>query len=91
MKQFLKDNPFDGGDRNVSAVVDYLAVCYLEDNPISSTQIKAIEGEMEPYYEGIPFAASERLFSLVYGLCSAYQEAAFREGLKVGLHLQNEI
>ena len=46
---------------------------------------------MGPYYENVPFAVSEKLFQLVYDLCSSYEEAAFRAGLLLGLHLQNTI
>ena len=89
--QYLKEHPFDGGERKIDNVLDYLAECYLEDNPVSSKQIKLIQEEMGPYYENVSFAVSEQLFQLVYDLCSASENAAFREGLMVGLHLQNTI
>lgn len=89
--QYLKEHPFDGGERKIDNVIDYLAECYLEDNPVSSKQIKSLQEEMGPYYENVPFAVSEQLFQLVYDLCSAYEEAAFHAGLLLGLHLQNTI
>lgn len=91
MEKFLKEHPFNGSQRDVASVLDYLTVCYLEEYPISSERVKEIQDKMAPYYEGVPFAVSEQLFQLVYDLCGAYEDAAFREGLKVGLHLGNEI
>lgn len=91
MENYLMEHPFNESQRDVASVLDYLTACYLEDHPISSERVKAIQDEMAPYYEGVSFAVSEQLFQLVYDLCGAYEDAAFREGLKVGLHLCNEI
>ena len=91
MENFLKEHPFKGNKRDISGLLDYLTSRYLEDHPISSERVKAIQDEMAPYYEAVSFVASERLFCLVYDLCGAYEDAAFREGLMVGLHLCNEI
>ena len=91
MKQYLKENPFNGGEKNIASVLNYLTICYLEDHPVSSKPIKVIEEEMEPYYENIPLDISNQLFNKVYSLCRAYEETAFREGLLVGLHLYSEI
>ena len=90
-RQYLRTHPFDAGEREINNVLDYLVDCYLEDHPVSSQKIKEIREEMGPYYENIPFEASETLFQLVYTLCGAYDDAAFRAGLLVGLHLQNEL
>ena len=91
LSQYLETHPFDGGEREIENVLDYLVDCYLEDNPVSSKKIKEIQEEMGPYYENVPFAVSERLFQLVYDLCSAHENASFRSGLLLGLHLQNAI
>lgn len=71
MEQYIKENPFTISQRDVTSVLDYLTMCYLEEHPVSSERITAIQDEMAPYYEGVPFAASERLFELVYNLCGA--------------------
>lgn len=76
---------------NESNLLEYMVKCYLEEKPISSPQIKKIEEEMSPYYEDVSFEASEKLFRLVYDLCGSYEEAAFREGVLVGLRLQKEV
>lgn len=91
LNQYLREHPFDPGQRNADGVLNYLVTCYLDDTPVSSDRIKEIQNKMEPYYENVPFETSNRLFALVYDLCSAYEDAAFREGLLVGLHLQKEI
>ena len=91
MEAYLKDNPFLSKQKDVQSILDYLALCYLEEHPITSDKIKTIQEEIAPYFEDTPFEASNHLFQLVYGLCSAYEDAAFREGFKVGLHLFHEI
>ena len=91
MEAYLKKNPFLSKQKDVQSILDYLASCYLEEHPIASDQIKTIQEEMALYFEETPFETSNHLFQLVYGLCGAYEEAAFREGFKVGLHLFHEI
>ena len=91
MKDYLKNNPLSCEERDVQTILDYLASRYLEEYPITSDQIKAIQEEMAPYFENTPFETSNHLFQLVYSLCGAYEDTAFREGFKVGLHLCHEI
>lgn len=91
MQDYLKKYPFVCGEMEIGGVLGYLTKRYLEDNPISSEEIKKIEQEMGPYYENVPFATSERLFQLVYDLCDAYGETAFQAGITMGLHLREEI
>lgn len=91
MEAYLKNNPFLSKQKDVQGILDYLVSCYLEEYPITSNEIKTIQEEMAPYFKDTPFEASNHLFQLVYGLCSAYEDAAFREGFKVGLHLCHEI
>lgn len=91
LEQYLKEHPIMGRDNEIGEILAYLARHYMEDNPIESEKIREIEQEMEPYYENVPFAASERLFRLVYDLCDAYGDAAFQAGITMGLHLREEI
>lgn len=91
MKRYLKEHPFDSKERDVDGVLEYLTSCYLEENPVSSREIVAIEEEMAPYYENVSFEESEKRFRLVYALCGKYEEAGFRAGLQVGLRLREEI
>ena len=91
MNTFLKKHLHNRDERDMGSVIDYLADCYLMDNPISSEQIKHIQEKMTPYFEGIPLDASDTLFQLVYGLCGAYEDAAFRAGLLIGTHLKSEL
>lgn len=82
---------FDKKQKEINSIIEFLATRYLEENPVTSDEIAAIQKEMDPYYENIPFSASARLFQLVYDLCGHYEAAAFREGLRIGLRLKNEI
>ena len=95
MKQAMEYNIFESSSdkeqEKSKSVIDFLASRYLEENPVSSEEIDAIQTEMDPYYENIPFSASAKLFQLVYDLCGCYESAAFREGLRIGLCLRNEI
>lgn len=91
IEHYLKKHPFVCGEMEISGVLGCLTKRYLEDNPISSEEIKKIEQEMGPYYENVPFATSERLFQLVYDLYDAYGESAFQAGFTMGLHLREEI
>ena len=91
IREYLKEHPFDGGQRDADGVIDFLIASYQEENPISGKEIDVIEKEIAPYYEELPFEGSSRLFILVYKLCAAYEKAALREGIMIGLHLKEEI
>ena len=91
LKAHLEENPLIWKEREVEGILDFLEQCYLEENPIESTQIQAIEEELSPMYEALPFDLSQKLFCFVYKLCGAYEKAAFREGMRVGLHLQEAL
>lgn len=89
--EHLKRTPCAAEHKQGCKVFDYLTQCYIEDNPVSSDQIKSIENEMAPYYEEVSFEASERLFTMVYDLCSAYETAAFRDGFAAGFCFAEEM
>ena len=75
----------------VESVLEFLAERYLEEHPISSKKIEEIQKQMNPYFEQIELDASNKMFQLVYDLCSSYEAAAFRTGLQLGLRFQDEI
>lgn len=91
LKAYVVQDQFAWKERKAEGILDYLEQCYLEENPVQSAETKAIEEEMGPIYEALPFEMSEKLFRLIYGLCGKYEKAAFREGLRVGLHLREEL
>ena len=91
LKAYLEENPLVWKEREAEGVLDFLEKCYLEENPVESEETKAIEKEMGPIYEALPLEMSDKLFRLVYDLCGKYEKAAFREGMRVGLHLWEEL
>lgn len=91
LKAYLKRSPLEWKERQVEGVLDFLEQCYLEENPVECERTKALEKEMSPIYEALPFDMSEKLFCFVYKLCGEYEKAAFREGIRVGLHLRHEL
>lgn len=78
-------------ETDTGSIMEFLAKQYLEENPIESDKIREIQMQMAPYYEKIDLDASNKLFMLVYDLCEAYEDAAFREGLHMGVRLRQEI
>lgn len=84
-ERHITEDPPKHKQRGVKSVLDYLTECYMDEYPVSSEEIKKIEKEMEPIFEKLCLAESDKLFRLVYDLCGSYERAAFREGVKVGL------
>lgn len=72
-------------------ILQHLTECYLENNPVSNSEVEAIEDELSPWFECISFENSAKMFTMIYDLCEQYEKAAFQEGLKVGLHLRHDI
>lgn len=91
LNQYIKENPTSRGQMEVGSILEFLAARYLEEYPVTSGEIKAIQSQMDPYFESLGADNSNKLFGLVYDLCGNYEAAAFREGLYVGLRLREEI
>lgn len=79
------------GYTDVHSLTEQLWRGYTEDNPVSNDTLHAPETKMNPIWDSIPIAASDRLFLLFWEFCQEYERAAFLEGFRLGARLMVEI
>lgn len=80
-----------GGIHSIDSVLDFLWQCYSAGVPVDDGQIRACEDALRPHMESLPFLASNDLFDCISDLCTAYQRAAFLEGILLGARLHAEL
>ena len=64
---------------------------YLESKPIDDGRLRQAEEALSPIFDQLNFDDSCDAFKLVYELCSAYQHAAFYEGIRIGSDFANAL
>ena len=73
------------------SVLELLWYCYSASNPIDDGLIKQQEEALKPVFDELSNDSADRLFNLIGDLCTAYQRAAFLEGVQVGIQLTREL
>ena len=91
LKAQLDEYTKQQGEADDLPILDYLWDLYSASNPVDDGQIRAHELALAPVFHALPFMASDTLFDLIADLCTAYQRAAFLEGLQVGVNLVAEL
>lgn len=79
------------GTNRCESTLELLWHCYAVSNPVDDGRVKAAECALRPVFEELSFDASNALFDLISDLCTAYQRAAFFEGILIGTHLSAEL
>lgn len=91
LNQELADYASRYGVHRAESILDLLWYCYSAANPIDDGKIQAAEKALAPVFQELSFEASDALFDLVFELCTAYQRAAFLEGIQIGVQIATEL
>ena len=73
------------------SVLDLLWHWYLSNNPVDDGQIQQAESAIAPVFSELSVENSDRLSDCILELCTAYQRAAFLEGIILGTRLAREL
>ena len=73
------------------SILEALWYEYSCRNPIDDGQIRQAEKNLSPVFEALSMEASDRLFDQIVALLNAYQRAAYLDGLRIGVHLLQEL
>ena len=73
------------------SILNLLWQCYLESCPVDDGRIKAAESTIAPVFNELSNVSSDLLSDMINDLCTAYQRAAFLEGIQIGVHLFEEL
>ena len=85
----LSEYPPNFGDRVSSLALLYEA--YKEVNPMDSTQIKADFNALYQAMNGMELKEMDRILYPVCTLCRDHERSGFMEGIRVGIHLAQEL
>lgn len=96
MKQFLEtlkahieQHPPHYGDGK--SVLSMLYECHSENHPYDNEQIKADFNELYQQMNGMPLREMDKIIYTVCTLCRDHERAGFIEGIKIGIHLMQEL
>ena len=87
----IQKGSVDFRDDRVSSALDFLYVIYAENQPADTEEIKQGFLNLDHYLDAVSLDDNNAIFSLVCGLCSLYEERAFKDGLRLGAYLMLEL
>ena len=73
------------------SILEDLWYDYSCANPVDDGQVRAAEAKLSPIFESLSLEASDSLSDLIVDLLTAYQRAAYLEGLRTGVHFVQEL
>ena len=73
------------------SILEALWYEYSCRSPIDDGQIRQAEKNLSPVFEALSMEASDRLFDQIVELLNAYQRSAYLDGLRIGVHLFQEL
>ena len=69
------------------SILELLWYCYASANAIDDGLIKRSEDALLPVFKELSVVSEDTLFELIAELVTAYQRAAFLEGMQIGVQL----
>ena len=73
------------------SILEALWYDYSCRSPVDDGQVREAEAKLSPVYAELSLEASDCLSDLIVELLTAYQRAAYLEGLRTGVHLIQEL
>ena len=89
LKAYIEAHPPNYGDGE--SVLTMLYECHNENNPYDNEQIKADFNELYQQMNGMPLREMDNIIYPVCKLCRDHERAGFVEGIKIGIHMREEL
>ena len=89
LKAYIEAHPSNFGDGE--SVLTMLYECHNENNPYDNEQIKADFNELYQQMNGMPLREMDNIIYPVCKLCRDHERAGFVEGIKIGMHMREEL
>ena len=89
LKAHIAENSPNFGD--CASALALLYEAYNEVNPMDNAQIKADFNELYQRMNGMELREMDRIIYPVCTLCRGHERAGFMEGIRVGIHLAQEL
>ena len=87
----IASSPPSYGAWNIHSVLDMLYVAFSNYNKIAPEEAKHHFQELRLSLEQVPSIDFDNVINIVSNLCKNYERSGFTEGLKLGIHLANEL
>ena len=91
VKAELEKNPPNYGFPDANSLIEMLYLWYVQWNPVNTERIRTAFFELESYFCGCSRKQIDEAMDIVSRLCSDHEQAAFLEGLRVGVRLASEL
>ena len=89
LREFIEETPPDFSDGE--SVLTLLYEAYAESNKMDNGTIKEDFNELYCQMNGMELWEMDRIIYPVCTLCRDHQRSGFIEGIKVGIHLKEEL
>lgn len=89
LKEYAQSHEPNFGDGE--SVLTMLYECHNENNPYDNEQIKADFEELYQQMNGMPLREMDKIIYPVCKLCRDHEKAGFIEGVKIGIHIAQEM
>ena len=73
------------------SILEALWYDYSCGSPVDDGAIRTAEAALAPVFEELSVVSSDTLFDLISDQLTAYQRAAYLDGLRTGVHLMEEL
>lgn len=91
LKHELKNYENLCGKEDDFSILRFLCQSYSCFSPTDDGQIPKCSDALSPIYRELSVKNADTLSNLICDLCTAYQRAAFYDGILVGAHLVEEL
>ena len=89
LKKVVLSEELNLGDSDT--VLGMLYECYNENHPYDNEEIKADFSELYRQMNGMPLREMDKVVYPVCKLCRDHEKAGFVEGVRLGVHLAQEL
>ena len=91
LKNHIEANPPNYGDSDIQSILEMLWNTYCQHNQLDSEHIKEGFTELYRHMKHLPLSDVDGVIDIVCSLCWEHEKAGFVEGVKVGIHLGQEL
>ena len=91
LKNHIEAYPLNYGDSDIQSILEMLWNTYCQHNQLDTEQIKAGFANLYRHMKHLPLSDVDGVIDIVCSLCWEHEKAGFVEGVKVGIHLGQEL
>lgn len=91
LHEYIGIHPFQLPGTDAASVLELLYITYTESQGRDSAEINQGFRNLGTHLEQLPLDENNAIFSIVCGLCDAYEKRAFMDAIKLGAYLMTEL